>query len=144
MDIVCECFNHVINNEGENGVLDSVNIKQYIMIRKAKILELSELSGGKGLAEMHFIVSTEELQGSARTYAKIVLKPLSSIGWHQHIGEIEPYYILSGEGIFIDNDKSRQKVVPGDVCMIAPGQFHSIENPSSDTDLTFMALIYIV
>ncbi|WP_328598752.1 cupin domain-containing protein [Pseudoramibacter porci] len=61
--------------------------------------------------------------------------------FHQHIHETEPYYILSGEGTFIDNDQSKTLVHAGDTCTIEPGQWHSMENNSSE-DLIFMALIY--
>ena len=92
------------------------------MVRKANIVQKQELGGGKGCAE--------------------VLKPNSSVGWHRHVGETEPYYILEGEGIFVDDDGSRTKVGPGDVCTILPGQCHAIENSSSCKDLAFMALIH--
>ena len=81
--------------------------------------------------------------GNVRMYAKAVLKPGAKIAWHQHTGETEPYFILSGHGIFTDHDKSRTEVSAGDVCLIQEGQFHSIEN-ASEEDLAFMALIYAV
>ena len=80
--------------------------------------------------------------GFGECNAKVVLKPNSSVGWHRHVGETEPYYILEGEGIFVDDDGSRTKVGPGDVCTILPGQCHAIENASSCKDLAFMALIH--
>ncbi len=45
-------------------------------------------------------------------------------------GKTETYYILEGEGIFVDDDGKRIKVEPGDVCVIQPGQHHAIENAS--------------
>lgn len=112
------------------------------MIRKAEIEEREGMAGGKGTATVHHIVSKEELYGHGRMYAKVVLHPGSTVGWHRHVGETEPYYILEGEGIFVDNDESRTKVGPGDVCTILPGQYHSIENASMEKDLVFMALIH--
>ncbi|MDO4556992.1 MAG: cupin, partial [Lachnospiraceae bacterium] len=74
------------------------------MIRKADIKEVEGLAGGKGPARVHHIISQEELMGHGRFYAKVVLPPGSSVGWHQHLKETEPYYILKGEADFIDND----------------------------------------
>ena len=74
-------------------------------------------------------------------FAKVVLPPGTSVGWHQHVHDTEPYYILKGQADFIDNDKSVTKVGPGDCCIIQVGQFHSLEN-NSDEDVEFMALIY--
>lgn len=112
------------------------------MIRKAIIEEKPELAGGKGKAIVHNIVTKEELYGHGRMYAKVVLMPGSSVGWHRHVGETEPYYILEGEGIFVDDDGSRTKVGPGDVCTILPGQCHALENASDNKELSFMALIH--
>ena len=97
------------------------------MVRKDNVLEVEHLGGGKGTAK-------EELLGHGRMYAKVVLPPGASVGWHQHVHDTEPYYILKGEADFIDNDKSVTKVGPGDCCIIEVGQYHSI--------VEFMALIY--
>lgn len=112
------------------------------MVRKANVVVKEKLAGGKGSAEVHNIVSEEEMCGHGRLYAKVVLKPDSSVGWHRHVGETEPYYILEGEGIFVDDDGKRTRVKPGDVCVIQPGQCHAIENASEDKELVFMALIH--
>lgn len=111
------------------------------MVRKANIVNVEHLGGGKGTAIVNHIVSKEELLGHGRLYAKVILKPGTSVGWHQHNHDTEPYYILKGEADFIDNDRSVTKVGPGDVCIINVGEFHSLEN-NSDDDVEFMALIF--
>ncbi len=113
------------------------------MVRKETFIEKTGLGGGKGIgpAYVYDIVSKEELCGRGRMYAKIVLPPGSTIGWHQHVGETEPYYILSGVGDFIDNDESVTKVTAGDICTILPGQWHALQNNGTE-DLAFVALIY--
>ena len=65
------------------------------MVRKAEIKVVEGLRGGKGRLEMHHILKPEELNGHGRVYALIRMEPHSSIGFHEHIGETEPYYILS-------------------------------------------------
>ncbi len=112
------------------------------MVRKPEIKFVEHLGGGEGIAEVHHIVPADELGGAGRLYAQITLPPHTSVGWHQHRGETEPYYILSGHGVFLDNDGSRNEVGPGDVCAIRDGEFHGLENPSDDMPLTFIALIY--
>lgn len=111
------------------------------MIRKANIVEVPNLAGGRGVATLHYIVSREELLGHGRLYAKVILPPGASVGWHKHERDTEPYYILSGEADFIDNDGSVTKVHAGDVCVIQVGQYHSLENNSQE-NVEFMALIY--
>lgn len=112
-----------------------------IMIRKEQLVEVPHVQGGNGTVKFYHILNKEELGGIGRVYARVVLDPGCSIGWHQHSGETEPYYILSGEGTFVDHDGSKTIVTAGDVCTIEDGQFHSIEN-NSDAPMEFMALIY--
>lgn len=111
------------------------------MVRKPVIEIRENMRGGSGKVKFEHIVSKEEMNGHGRLYARTRLEPGASIGWHEHIGETEPYFILEGYGIFVDNDGSRIAVGPGDVCWIEVGQSHAIEN-HSDEDLVFMALIY--
>lgn len=119
------------------------------MVRRENLVEVQGLAGGKGPAYVYNIVSKEELLGHGRLYARVVLPPKSSVGWHQHVNDTEPYYILKGEGDFIENninsadpdDKIYTKVHAGDVCVIQVGQWHSIENNSNE-DLEIMGLIY--
>ncbi len=113
------------------------------MVRKAVFERKENVGNVQGIAEMHHVIAPEDAGGNVRMYAKAVLKPGAKIAWHQHTGETEPYFILSGHGIFTDHDKSRTEVSAGDVCLIQEGQFHSIEN-ASEEDLAFMALIYAV
>ena len=112
-----------------------------LMVRKTQVEIKQGLRGGKGEVEFHHIVSKEELNGHGNMYALCRLKPGSSIGWHQHIGNTEPYFILEGQGTVVDADGSRVEVGPGDVCVIEVGESHAMEN-NSDKDLVFMALIY--
>lgn len=111
------------------------------MVRKTIVETKSEVRGGKGEVEFHHIVSAEELNGHGSMYAMIRLKPGCSIGYHEHLTNTEPYFILEGKGTFVDNDGSRTEVVAGDVCVIEVGQGHALEN-NSEEDLVFMALIY--
>jgi mannose-6-phosphate isomerase-like protein (cupin superfamily) len=111
------------------------------LVRKTKVEMKQEVRGGKGEVEFRHILSADELNGHGSMYAQVVLKPGSSIGWHQHIGNTEPYFILEGHGTFVDHDGSRIPVGPGDVCTIEVGQSHAMEN-DSEADLVFMALIY--
>lgn len=111
------------------------------MVRKANVVNVEKPRGGEGSIEFHHIVSAEELNGHGTAYAMAKLHPHSSIGWHQHVGNTEPYYILQGKGVFVDNDGTRTEVGPGDVCVIEVGQSHALENPNEE-DLVFMLLVY--
>ena len=111
------------------------------MVRKTTKRVVENARGGAGTVEFYDILAPEEFNGHGRLYAKTVIKPHSSIGFHVHEADTEPYYILEGHGVFVDNDKSRTEVGPGDVCVIEVGQGHAIEN-NTDEYLVMMALVY--
>jgi len=61
------------------------------------------------------------------------------MGFHEHHGDNEVYFILEGQGIY--NDDGVEAVVnSGDVCVVKDGQGHSLEN-TGEKDLHVMALI---
>ena len=62
------------------------------MVRKTKVAVVEHPRGGEGSVEFHHIVSEEELNGHGSMYAMAVLRPHSSVGWHQHVGNTEPYF----------------------------------------------------
>lgn len=112
------------------------------MVRRDHIVEVNErLRGGDGTVVMEKWMKPEEFRGHGRLFSMATIKPKSSIGWHQHEGEFEVYYVLEGNGIFVDNDRSRTPVGPGDVTIINVGESHAIENTSESEDLKIICLI---
>ncbi|KGK86248.1 cupin [Desulfosporosinus sp. HMP52] len=102
---------------------------------------VSNFRGGKGEIQMTHFLETEkdEFKGKGRLFAKNVLKPGTSIGLHEHVGDFETYVILSGEGM-VDDNGEQKSVKPGDVIITKNGEKHSIENTGT-VDLEVMALI---
>jgi len=97
------------------------------------------IQGGNGAPAITHVVGVEILGSKGRMYSRIVLKSKDSIGYHQHVGEREIFYFLSGYGT-VKDDEEIMKIGPGDV-MVTPDQgYHSIENTGTE-DLVFMALI---
>ena len=110
------------------------------MERKTESVFIQGLRDGEGTVELRHILSKDELMGHGTMYAHVILPPHASIGFHQHVGNTEPYYVIKGNGIFVDNDGTRTAIHPGDVCVIEVGQGHAIENPSEEP-LEIMALV---
>ena len=94
----------------------------------------------EGTVEIRHLLSKDELMGHASMYAHVIIPPHGSIGFHQHVENTEPYYVIKGKGIFEDNDHTETEIHPGDVCVIEVGQSHAIKNPF-DEPLEFMALV---
>ena len=69
---------------------------------------------------------TAEMYEKGRVFAHTTVDPGSKIGVHQHKGDAETYYIMSGSGKYYDNG-TVVDVHPGDVFFCADGESHSIE-----------------
>jgi mannose-6-phosphate isomerase-like protein (cupin superfamily) len=95
--------------------------------------------GGKGEVKVTRLLEKDEFHGKGRQFARNTLEPGSSLGYHQHNGDFEVYYILSGRGTV--NDNGAETIVgPGDVVVTGDGQYHAIEN-TGDTTLEYIALV---
>ena len=112
------------------------------MIRKkeAQKIEYKCIRNGNGDTEMRNILeSREEMFGKGRMFNHMVLPPGNSIGEHEHTGECEVFYILSGTGTYNDNG-TPVKVCPGDTTACGDGECHALVN-DGDEPLEFIALI---
>lgn len=96
-------------------------------------------AGGEGHVLMEKLLGEEELSGQCDLYAKVTLEPGCSIGYHEHHGNSETYYILSGTGRYNDNGLLTD-VKAGDVTFTPSGHGHALANAGSD-NLDFIALI---
>ncbi len=94
--------------------------------------------GGEGSVIDMTVVPKDKMM-HARLFNLMTIKKGCSIGEHQHLGEVEYYYILQGEGIVkeADGDKICRK---GDVVITGWGDTHAIRN-EKDEDLVFIASI---
>ncbi|HEY8542240.1 MAG TPA: cupin domain-containing protein [Pseudothermotoga sp.] len=104
--------------------------------------KITNMRNGKGEVEILHLVEKQFLFGKSRLFAKLSIKPGSSIGTHKHENEFEIFYVLSGKGLFNDNGNAIP-VQAGDICFTAPGETHSIEN-TSQQDLEILAIIVLV
>ena len=85
------------------------------------------------------IIDEKLFQGQNSMFAQVTLAPGCAVGYHQHKGNNETYYILSGKGIYTE-DGSEVPVSAGDVTFCSDGGSHGLKNTES-SDLVFIALI---
>ena len=97
--------------------------------------EFSETDFSKRVMDNHLI---ENGPKSLTFYSHVYLVPGEEVHMHQHIGDSESYYILSGKGLFNDNGTLRE-VKKGDLCFTADGESHNLTN-TGDEILEFIAL----
>lgn len=106
-----------------------------------KTIVVENLAGGAGHAVMKHLIGPEEMKNAARLYAEVTLEPGCEIGYHEHRGESETYYILAGTGTYNDNGEKRE-VRAGDVTHTPSGSGHGLLNTGTE-NLVLMALILL-
>ena len=95
--------------------------------------------GGTGYIAKEPLIGSELLGSHCGLFANVSLKPNCELGHHEHHGEAEVYYIITGTGMYDDNG-IHQEARPGDVFYCPDGTGHGIKNTGTE-ELVFVALI---
>ena len=115
------------------------------MIRPAnecKVEYRERMRGGDGTVKLtELIVTPAELAEKGRLFSKITLEPGCGIGYHEHSGERELFYILSGTAEYSDNGTPRTAHA-GDVIICPGGTGHSIANRGAETVELIALIVY--
>ena len=82
----------------------------------------------------------EELADKCGLYARVTIPAGSILGYHEHHGNGESYFILSGEAVYDDNGTKRT-ICAGDSTWTPDGSGHAVDNSRGKEDFVFMALI---
>ena len=112
------------------------------MIRKKLTYQTKyneKMRGGEGVAVIEELLTPSELYDKGRLFAKITLGPGCSIGHHIHEGEMEVFFIVSGQAELSDNGET-VTLAPGDTALTQSGEEHSVKCVG-DTPLEMVALI---
>ena len=81
----------------------------------------------------------DRLSGKVTLFAKVTILPGDELSYHEHHGETEVYHILSGEGLYQDNDKT-YPVEAEMTTFCEDGNGHAI-SCKGDEPLVFLAMI---
>lgn len=82
----------------------------------------------------------EELADKCALYARVTIPAGSVLGYHEHHGNGESYFILSGEAVYDDNGAKRT-IKAGDSTWTPDGSGHGVDNSLGKEAIVFMALI---
>ncbi len=102
---------------------------------------MKNLRGGNGSVLSREILLASEMGGHSSKFAHITLEPGVSIGTHQHVGDSEVYFILSGTGLYNDNGKT-VTVGPLDMTYCADGEIHGLENNGKEPIVMIALILY--
>ena len=106
------------------------------MIRRAN--EIRSFARGQGV-EIKVLVEPEEIYEAGRLYAHITFEPGATIDFHNHLEEMESFYVIKGSAKVDDNGETT-RLEEGDVMVTPAGYGHSVHN-DGDKPLEMMALI---
>ncbi|MCI8782129.1 MAG: cupin domain-containing protein [Dorea sp.] len=104
-----------------------------------EVVKAEHVGGGAGFIMKEALLNAGELGEHCRMFSKVTLPANCELGHHEHHGETETYYILSGKGMYDDNGKAIPAEA-GDVFYCKDGDGHGMKNTGAE-DLTFIALI---
>ena len=90
-------------------------------------IKAENVAGGAGYILKEELIKGEQLGAYCKMFNEVTLKPGCEIGYHEHHGETETYYLTKGAGIYNDNGKE-YPVEVGDVTFCADGNGHGIKN----------------
>ena len=102
-------------------------------------VKAEHVNGGAGFIMKEALITGEELGEHCKMFSRVTIKPGCELGHHEHHGETETYYVLSGSGMYDDNGKA-VPIEAGDVTFCKDGDGHGVQYTGSE-DLVFVALI---
>ena len=76
-----------------------------------------------------------------KQFSYVEIEPGEQVSYHEHHGNAENYYIISGKGLYSDNGEEIE-VEAGTVTYTPSGKGHGLKNIGNDK-LCFMALVII-
>ena len=101
-----------------------------MILSEHQIVRKEKANGGKGHIIIEHLLSQDQLQNQCGMFAHVTLEVNCSLGYHEHHGNGEAYYITKGTGLYSDNG-TMVEVKAGDVVFCPDGEGHGIENTSS-------------
>ena len=107
--------------------------------RNREIAEVTHVQGGEGVMKRDLLLTDDQIHGELTYISSLTLDPGCSIGYHQHTGDSEMYYIFEGSGSYTDNGET-YPVSAGDVVFCHDGESHGIVN-DGDVPLRMVALM---
>jgi len=111
------------------------------MVRKSIIEIITNTAGEKDAVIWENANTPEELLNKCSLFGRMTLKKGCRVGYHQHSGDIESYYIISGKGIYNCNGLDTE-VESGDMAYVSNGDYHDLIC-TSEENLVVMALIVL-
>lgn len=98
------------------------------------VFDRTGVAGGQGVVEGAFSFTRDQAlpTHAVKEIGWLTIQPGDSIGYHKHEVNEDVYVIVSGEGIFKDNDGKESLVSAGDITIIRAGESHGLSNRGNE------------
>jgi mannose-6-phosphate isomerase-like protein (cupin superfamily) len=106
------------------------------------VLDKEKAGGGAGIlyGKYAFTRDMPPMENPVREIGWLTLKPGDSIGFHKHEVNEDVYVIVSGTGVFKNDDGREYPVEAGDITIARKGQSHALSN-TGGADLVIISVI---
>jgi mannose-6-phosphate isomerase-like protein (cupin superfamily) len=106
------------------------------------VLDKEKAGGGVGVlyGKYAFTRDMPPMENPVREIGWLTLKPGDSIGFHKHEVNEDVYIVVSGAGVFKNDDGKEYEVGPGDITIARKGQSHALSNTGGE-DLVIVSVI---
>lgn len=112
------------------------------MIKRKEEYKIQTISAENDIGNFTFshIFSEDDRPSDINLMGVITIQQGEECGIHQHVGESDTYYIVSGTGEYEDNEGNRYILNPGDSACAYDGEKHAIKNVGNEP-LVLVAVI---
>ncbi|GHV34929.1 mannose-1-phosphate guanylyltransferase [Synergistales bacterium] len=97
-------------------------------------LDKEKAGGGVGILYGKYAFTRDQPPEAnpVREIGWLTLKPGDAIGFHKHEVNEDVYIIISGTGVFTNDDGSEHEVAAGDITIARLGQSHALKNTGGE------------
>lgn len=109
-------------------------------VYKNRTVEEAEgVVGGTGIMIRDRLLTGDQLGGTLTMCNCNTLLPGASIGYHQHVGDNEMYFITEGKALYTE-DGVEYELEVGDMAFCPEGSYHGVVN-TGEGNMSFVAVI---
>lgn len=80
---------------------------------------------------IQWLAEEDILEQCGRCFTIVTVLPGAEIPRHQHVGEFEIFYVISGSGLYSDNEE-KARVGAGDCMFCRENEFHGLLNDGTE------------
>ena len=89
------------------------------------------MDNGQPGGTIQWLVEEDLLEQCGRCFTIVTVLPGAEIPSHQHVGELEVFYVIAGSGMYYDNGIP-VRVAAGDCMFCKENEYHGLKNDGAE------------